>query len=314
MKRYLLLRDNQEKGPFTWEELKDLGLKPNDLIWINGESTRWYHPIEIQSLFPREIECLDPKKELEYASFNAFAPQRLNEYPVLPNTTDSFHNFQIEEPDQESSRSGTKSCSMASNYRTNKSAALGAYGVWITILVMLLGSTVWMFQIAIDVFKGKGLTQSNLTRVASPIKPLPEGVSPSRDEDNIYQNALTREIVPVDTILNKEPVKKLPGIRELKKYVQIEASDFKVNVLGGINELKLTVRNNSSHILEKVVLQLDYLKPNGEMVQTEKYTYFSISPHDSKTLDIPPSKKGVNIKYKIVDAKPREYKLTLVQA
>jgi hypothetical protein len=63
-----------------------------------------------------------------------------------------------------------------------------------------------------------------------------------------------------------------------------------------------------------VVLQVDYLKPKGEPLQTEKYTYFSIPAHGKKTLDIPPSKRGVKVKYRIVDAKSREYKVALVQA
>ena len=72
--------------------------------------------------------------------------------------------------------------------------------------------------------------------------------------------------------------------------------------------------NNSSYILDKVVLQVEYLKPKGESVETEKFTYFSIPPHGKKTLDIPPSKRGVKVKYKILDAKSREYKVALVQA
>ena len=314
MKRYLLLRDNQEKGPFTWEELNDFGLKSNDLIWIDRESTRWHHPNEIQGFVTSNFPYNNVLSEQvnRGVTLQDFKPSI--EVQSLPNTADSFPNLNIEEPDQEASYVATKNDHSLQPYRPKKSALFGAYGVWITILVMLLGSTVWMFKIAIDVFKGKGFVQTGLTQVGATIKPLPEDLSPTKAQEEIYQNALTREIVPVDTILDKEPVKKIPEFKELKKYLRIEANDYKVNVLGGINELKLTVRNNSGHTLEKVVLQLDYLKPNGESIQTDKYTYFSIVPHGSKTLEIPPSRRGVKIKYKIIDAKPREYKITLVQA
>lgn len=38
---YLLLRQNTESGPFTLPELKQLGLQPTDLVWVEGTSTAW---------------------------------------------------------------------------------------------------------------------------------------------------------------------------------------------------------------------------------------------------------------------------------
>lgn len=50
MKSYLLLRDNQESGPYTIEDLKKEGLQPQDLVWIEGESNCWKFPGEVQEL------------------------------------------------------------------------------------------------------------------------------------------------------------------------------------------------------------------------------------------------------------------------
>lgn len=50
MKRYHLLRNNRESGPFTLRELKEVNLLPSDLLWIEGESTCWSHPEEIEEL------------------------------------------------------------------------------------------------------------------------------------------------------------------------------------------------------------------------------------------------------------------------
>ena len=49
-KVYLLLRNNERKGPFTLEELLELQLKPFDLVWLEGRSTGWRYPAEIESL------------------------------------------------------------------------------------------------------------------------------------------------------------------------------------------------------------------------------------------------------------------------
>jgi hypothetical protein len=52
MSQYLLLRDNKQSGPYTFEELTAKGLKAYDLIWIEGKSAAWRYPSEIQELKP----------------------------------------------------------------------------------------------------------------------------------------------------------------------------------------------------------------------------------------------------------------------
>ncbi len=46
-KVYRLLRNNKEQGPFTSEELVIKGLKPYDLVWIDGRSAAWSYPGEM---------------------------------------------------------------------------------------------------------------------------------------------------------------------------------------------------------------------------------------------------------------------------
>jgi hypothetical protein len=47
---YLLLRDNKQSGPLSLEELKTMGLKAYDLVWVEGKSAAWRYPCEIQEL------------------------------------------------------------------------------------------------------------------------------------------------------------------------------------------------------------------------------------------------------------------------
>ncbi len=51
-KVYLLLRNNQQTGPHSFEELLELHLKPYDLIWVEGKSLGWRYPTEIETLKP----------------------------------------------------------------------------------------------------------------------------------------------------------------------------------------------------------------------------------------------------------------------
>jgi hypothetical protein len=50
MNTYLLLRDNKKSGPFTADELRTMGLKPYDLVWLEGKSAAWRYPGEIDEL------------------------------------------------------------------------------------------------------------------------------------------------------------------------------------------------------------------------------------------------------------------------
>ena len=50
MTSYLLLRDNKEKGPYSLEQLIQIGFKPYDLVWIQGKSAAWRYPGEVEEL------------------------------------------------------------------------------------------------------------------------------------------------------------------------------------------------------------------------------------------------------------------------
>jgi len=47
---YLLLRNNKQSGPYSLDELKTLGLKAYDLVWVEGKSAAWRYPSEIEEL------------------------------------------------------------------------------------------------------------------------------------------------------------------------------------------------------------------------------------------------------------------------
>ena len=46
------MRNNQQTGPFTLEQLLELKLKPFDLVWVDGRSAAWQYPGEVPALKP----------------------------------------------------------------------------------------------------------------------------------------------------------------------------------------------------------------------------------------------------------------------
>ena len=51
-KIYVLLRNDQQTGPYSLQEIIQFDLKPHDLIWMEGKSAGWYYPQEIGALHP----------------------------------------------------------------------------------------------------------------------------------------------------------------------------------------------------------------------------------------------------------------------
>src|SRR5688572_10299474 len=50
MDTYLLLRSNKQSGPYSLQQLVSFGLKPYDLVWIEGKSAAWRYPSEVDLL------------------------------------------------------------------------------------------------------------------------------------------------------------------------------------------------------------------------------------------------------------------------
>jgi hypothetical protein len=50
MNKYLLLRDNKQSGPYTVPEIIEKGIKPYDLVWLDGKSLAWRYPSEVEEL------------------------------------------------------------------------------------------------------------------------------------------------------------------------------------------------------------------------------------------------------------------------
>src|ERR1700743_2171501 len=47
---YFLLRDNKQSGPYSLDDLKTMGLKAYDLVWVDGKSAAWRYPCEVEEL------------------------------------------------------------------------------------------------------------------------------------------------------------------------------------------------------------------------------------------------------------------------
>lgn len=84
MKQYRLLRNNKESGPFEFEDLIKTGLKPYDLLWVEGRSAGWRYPSEIEEFKPYAPAVEEQPYDRFYKRPSATYPARLAEEPARP--------------------------------------------------------------------------------------------------------------------------------------------------------------------------------------------------------------------------------------
>lgn len=310
MKKYLLLRNNQETGPHCIEQLGSIGLLPNDLIWIEGDSTSWKYPEEIEelrSLVKHNIGQSVPssKSEKIFISLPSNFKQKHHElsekHLSLPiNEVEPVLETNYVKPLEE----------LKENYRTSPQKkpiwdrkllpSSNAASIAAIFVGVVLGAI--MIKKMVD---GNVPDQKEEVAVQTPI--IDRDVEKLPDEN--MKNALVTEIVPV----YKTTPAKTPKKTNLKNQVRLSASNYTVGLFGGINGLQLTVFNTSPQMVDKVIVALDYLRPNGAVVQSENVSFSSIRPKGAQTISIPGSNRGVKVRYKILKVFAHNYKTDLKQ-
>jgi hypothetical protein len=313
MKKYLLLRDNRQSGPHTIEQLGSIQLFPMDLIWIEDESTSWQHPEEIEelknlvgSLSSFETRSFSDKNDSVYVSLPSNFSQKNRDEVTLEHSA-----FPINERPPVLETHYTRSFEeLKENYRTSKQKiptwkkkifpSNHAAAVIAIFIGVMLGA--FIIKKWVDGYEPASFE----TATAMPVIDREVERQP---EENL-QNALVTEIVPV---YKNSPLKKTKKVN-LKKQLQVSTNHYKVGLFGGINGLQLTVFNTSPQVVDKVVVALDYLRPDGAVVQSENIAFTSIKPKGAQTIAIPGSNRGVKVKYKIIRITAHDYKAELKQS
>ena len=83
--------------------------------------------------------------------------------------------------------------------------------------------------------------------------------------------------------------------KNLMQLVQVKPNDYKTGLLGGINNLKVTLYNKSLIALKKVEVQIDYLGPESRIVKTQTVFFENVGPGADLLLDVPKSNRGVKV-------------------
>jgi hypothetical protein len=279
-----------------------------DLIWVSDESTSWSYPGEMEQLRSFVIHGQKaPAVEKEAGPENKSTP-----CVVLPagfqEQQEQIRAQQVSLPEE--ARSATAPALLHLDDIKENYQEVASKTIWNKRMVpssRLMGLAAVFAGVVLGAFVIKkmvdGFVPEPNDEIAATI--ISTDPAPARSNDN-FKNALSTEIVAAPVVTTRQLPKTKPAA--LKGQMKVKTNDYKVGLFGGINGLQLTVFNTSPLFVDKIVVGVDYLKPNGAVVQSENVSFSSIRPKASQTISIPGSKRGVKVHYKILNVYSHEYK------
>ncbi|HUR11351.1 MAG TPA: hypothetical protein VM012_08275 [Flavitalea sp.] len=117
-----------------------------------------------------------------------------------------------------------------------------------------------------------------------------------------------KEPVPAPPEVDESrPVKTLEQNRKtIFQKVNLENNDYKTGVLGGINNLQLTLTNKSNFLLEEVEVEVKYLGSENRVVKTQTVYFTNVSPGEQLSVKVPKSNRGVSVEYSVKKINTKE--------
>ena len=155
-------------------------------------------------------------------------------------------------------------------------------------------------------------TQTKKEDTNIPAESLVTNSIPQKNDQIIKENEIAsvekKAVMTKATEENPEEVVK-PKTRpvNLNRLVNVRANNYKQRAFGGVMNLELTVNNDSKFELDKVIVELEYLKPSEQPIKTEQIVFSSIEANGSKTLKIPDYLRGVKVTYRVMEIESSQY-------
>ena len=124
-----------------------------------------------------------------------------------------------------------------------------------------------------------------------------------RENDEVLASEKKAVMPPKETEETKPKTKPI----NINRLVNVKANNYKQRAFGGVMNLELTVNNDSKFELDKVIVELVYLKPSEQPIKTETVVFNSIEANGSKTLKIPDYLRGVKVSYRVMEVESSQY-------
>jgi len=147
------------------------------------------------------------------------------------------------------------------------------------------------------------------------VNPASEPLPPVSQDTTIVSDTI---VLDSNAMREAEIVKKAQAEAEMKtyrinweKFITAMPNDYKQKEIGGIDDLKIIVNNNSPYKIDNMKVKVSYVKSNGANYQTELMEFDNIEANDKKELFAPKSDRGVKVSCTIVAIKSHAMNICL---
>jgi hypothetical protein len=82
-------------------------------------------------------------------------------------------------------------------------------------------------------------------------------------------------------------------------FINLETGRYSTGMFGGISSFPVTVTNNSSLVLDQVLVSIDYIQNNDKVFKTERLSFNDLQPGEAVTIKAPKSPRGMKIAARI---------------
>ena len=391
MNSYILLRNNKESSSLSLGDLKKIGLKSSDLIWVECQSAGWRNPHEIAELkvlvseannssavienkeafatskesveiasekklvhveLPAEPapvkkqEELAPLKESEstvlekYAGLASLVKPAIEESSAGISTKYSRPLDEIKEMyvknmvQQGHPRKGIVEIRLPKEFKkVALYTGLVVAGAAIMFFITKTGKQATVAQQSMEQPLSPRMAvdtsaeqinispQTDMQQDNFPVEeassyppeekkstvPVKRPATDTKTDDNVADHTTTKATIEKNRPAVNEavPQKTLPA-ENISSLLSINPNNYIVGSFGGIRNLEMTLQNDSKYLLDKVIVELRYLNPEGVILKTENIHFQSVQPGGKETVTVKKSKRGVKIAYKITKIESKD--------
>jgi hypothetical protein len=89
-------------------------------------------------------------------------------------------------------------------------------------------------------------------------------------------------------------------------FINLETGRYSTGMFGGISSFPVTVTNNSSLVLDQVLISIDYIQNNEKVFKTESLSFNDLQPGEAVTIKAPKSPRGMKIAARIHGVSTRQ--------
>lgn len=397
--KYLLLRDNKQSGPYSLDDIKTMGLKKYDLVWVEGKSAAWRYPCEVEEFksfapqvdeqpydrfykkpaqqehyqfqqattssksqkdnasidqkkpvskeeirkipprkyvsisLPGNIRVkIDPKKEETVQKQEVPKQQEKREEEVVskPLLEPIFHAEEKKVVQQAAPEpvvvlaaepAVTVVRTAPARFSGNDLVQYIAFGMGILTIVMVAYLVYSSISDPLVATPPARLTEQK-PKQEPKIEPTVAGQIPNATPDEIVSDntPAEKEIVPApEQGKNEEPMSTLPVkkttvvrfnddkpqtdvkdpsspvVTSLASKVSTTLNKYKVNVFGGMEDIRVSLHNASAYKLDLVVVEVQYFSNNNKVVKTETLRFKDVNAGESADIEAPKSTRGIKV-------------------